>query len=73
MAVCLELTQHPAVAQPFVALLAEALPESIWELVGPYWIRGAFDQLDLIATVLGGSIALAVLTYLPMERNDESN
>lgn len=73
MAVCLELTQHPVVAQTLVVLLAEGLPAQAWELVGPYWSRGVFDQLDLVATVLGGSFALAVLTCLPMERNDESN
>ena len=67
MAVCLELTQYSVLAESLTALLAEMLPRSTWELVGPYWTRGAFDQLDLVATVLGGSIALAVLTYLPME------
>jgi hypothetical protein len=69
MAVCLEMTQHPVFAESLTALLAEMLPRSTWELVGPYWTRGAFDQLDLVATVLGGSIALAVLAYLPMRNN----
>ena len=73
MAVCLELTQYPAFAESLTALLAAMLPGSTRELVGSYWIRGAFDQLDLVATVPGGSIALAVLTYLPMESNYESN
>ena len=73
IAVCLELSQHPALAEPLGALLARSLPASTWELVGPYWTRGTFDQLDLVATVLGGAIALAVLTRLPMEHNDESD
>jgi len=73
LAVCLELTQHPEFAEPLATLFSGMLPGSTWELVGPYWTRGAFDQLDLIATVLGGSIAWAVLTYLPMEHNNESN
>ena len=73
MAVCLELTQYPVFAESLTALLAEMLPGSTWELVGPYWPRGAFDQLDLVTTVPGGSIALAVLTCLPMESNYESN
>lgn len=55
------------------AWLAETLPGPTWEPPGPHWSRGAFDHLDLIATVLGGSIALATLTYLPMEQNDEIN
>ena len=67
MAICLELSQAPAIAEPLSALLAGALSGSTWELLGPYWTRGAFDRLDLVATVLGGSIALAVLTCLPKD------
>ena len=70
IALCLEMSQYPIVAEPLVVLLAETLSESIWILVGPYWTRGAFDQLDLIATVIGGAIALTVLTYTPKENND---
>lgn len=69
MAVCLELSQFPAIAEPLGTLLTGTLSGSTWELVGPYWTRGVFDQLDLVATVLGGFIALAVLTYLPSEHN----
>jgi len=47
------------------------LSESITELFGPYWSRGVFDPMDLLATVVGGSIALALITYLPTENNDE--
>ncbi len=66
----LELSQHPIIAEPLVTLLAETLSESTWKLVGPYWTRGAFDQLDMLASVIGGSIALAMLTYLPGEQSD---
>ena len=70
LAICLELTQHPIVSEYFPTWLAPILSESSWELIGPYWTRGAFDQLDLIATLIGGFIALALLTYLPKEVND---
>ena len=73
LAVCLELTQHPAIAEPLAAQLEGTLLAPVRELVSPYWTRGAFDQMDLVATVLGGAIALAVITCLPMERNDENN
>jgi hypothetical protein len=58
----LELSQYPIVAEPLVTLLAETLSESTWKLVGPYWTRGAFDQLDMLATVVGGALALTLLT-----------
>jgi hypothetical protein len=68
----LELSQHPIVAEPLVTLLASTLSESTWKLIGPYWTSGTFDQLDILALVIGGSIALALLTYLPGEQSDES-
>lgn len=72
VALFLELSQHPIVAEPLVTLLAEAFSESIWKLVVPYWARGTFDQLDILASVIGGFIALAMLTYLPGEQSDEN-
>ena len=70
LAICLELTQHPIVAEHLSTWLVAILSESSWELVGPYWTRGAFDQLDLVATLIGGFVALALLSYLPREIND---
>ena len=70
LAICLELTQHPIFSEHLSTWLAAILSESSWELIGPYWTRGAFDQLDLIATLIGGFIALALLSYLPKEVND---
>ena len=66
----LEITQHPVIAEPLVSWLSETLSVSVWGIVGPYWLRGAFDPLDLIATVVGGLIALAVITYLPARYNN---
>ena len=70
VAICLELTQHPTVSEHFSTWLAGILSESSWELIGPYWSRGAFDQLDLVATLIGGFIALALLSYLPNKATD---
>jgi hypothetical protein len=70
LAVCLELTQPPIVAEHLSTWLAAILSESSWELIGPYWTRGAFDRLDLIATLIGGFVALVLLTYLPREASD---
>jgi hypothetical protein len=67
------LSQYSIVAEPVVALLAETLSESTWKFIGPYWMDGVFDQLNLIVTAVGGSIALTVLTYLPKENNDARN
>jgi len=71
VALCLELVQHRLIAEPLVAWLRERLSEPIWELVGPYWTRGTFDRLDLLASIIGGSIALLILTYRSGEKNHE--
>jgi hypothetical protein len=70
LAICLELTQHPIAAELLSTWLAAILSKSSWELIGPYWTRGAFDQLDLVATLIGGFVALTLLTYLPREIDD---
>jgi len=71
LALCLEISQASIVAGPLTSWLSATLPNSFWELFGPYWANGVFDQLDLLATVVGGVIALAVLAYLPREINDD--
>jgi hypothetical protein len=67
LALLLEITQHPVIAESIVSWLENTLDVSTWELIGPYWARGAFDPLDIIATVAGGIIALAILTRFPAE------
>jgi hypothetical protein len=67
LALLLELTQHPVFAEPLASRLSETLSVSVWEIIGPYWHRGTFDPLDLIATVAGGLIALVILTHSPRE------
>jgi len=69
LALALELSQHPVLAEPLAGWLATILPVASWEIVRPYWIRGAFDVMDLLATLTGGVIALVLLTHLPKEKN----
>jgi hypothetical protein len=71
LALCLEISQASIIAGPLTSWLSTTLPSSAWELFAPYWANGVFDQLDLLATVVGGAIALAVLTYLPREVKDD--
>lgn len=71
LASCLELSQAALIAAPFADWLSKTLPVSTWNLLGPYFTRGVFDWLDLLATLAGGAIALTVLHYLPMEARYE--
>ncbi|MCG6888529.1 MAG: hypothetical protein LJE92_02990 [Gammaproteobacteria bacterium] len=59
----LELTQHPLVAAPLSSWIPAILGDSVWTLIGPYWLHGTFDPADLLATVVGGASALAILAY----------
>ena len=62
LSLILELTQHPMVAMPLSSWLSATLSASVWEIVGPYWIRGFFDLNDMLATLVGGYVALVLLT-----------
>ena len=68
----LETTQHPVIASLLVEWLPDRLPVSAWEVIGPYWLRGVFDVHDLLASIAGGMLALAVLTILWKEPADEN-
>jgi hypothetical protein len=72
LALLLESTQHPVIASLLITWLPNTLPVSAWELVGPYWLRGVFDQHDLLASLIGGMVALVALTYLSKEPTDEN-
>ena len=65
LALLLEISQHPDIAKPLSSWLADTLSVSTWEIISPYWNRGVFDPLDIIATVVGGLAALTLLTYFP--------
>ncbi len=73
LSLCLEISQASIIAEPFSNWLVNILPDSIWGLVGPYWTQGVFDQVDLLATAVGGAIALAMLTCLTTEKKDEAD
>jgi hypothetical protein len=68
LALFLELSQHPIIAESVSDWISTNFPDSIWSLIGPYWSRGVFDPLDLLATLVGGGIALYLLTRLPLEK-----
>ncbi len=61
LALLLELTQHPLIAAPLADRLPGLVNESIWATIGPYWTRGVFDPVDLLATLAGGAIALLLI------------
>ena len=72
LALCLELSQYPGIAEPMSIWLYNISSESIGELVAPYWSHGVFDPLDLLATLIGGTIALILPGHLAKESNDEN-
>jgi hypothetical protein len=67
LALCLEVSQASFIATPLATWLSGILPDAVWELIGPYWIRGVFDPFDLLATLLGGAVAMVILTHSPRE------
>lgn len=70
LSLILELTQHPMVAIPLSTWLPATLPASAWEIIGPYWIRGIFDLNDMLATLVGGFVALVLLTKTGAGKGD---
>lgn len=69
---CLELTQAPLIAAGLADWLGAILPASVWGAFGPYWQRGVFDPLDLLATFAGGAAAILLLSRFSTERPDET-
>ena len=58
-----EISQAGPIAQPLSAGVGSILPDASWALFAPYWERGVFDPFDLLATLLGGALAIAILAY----------
>ena len=71
LALLLEISQHPLIAESLISWPADTLFVSAWEIIGPYWERGVFDPQDIIATVTGGISALAILSYFSTGHSDE--
>ena len=70
IALLLELAQHAIVADQVTGFLGRLLPETVMNIIGPYWTRGIFDPLDLLATFIGGLLALVILSWLRSESDD---
>ena len=70
LALILEVSQHSIIAESVAGWTKTNFPNSIWTLIGPYWARGVFDFLDLLATLLGGGIAMYLLNHLPLEKDN---
>jgi len=70
IAFILELTQHAIVADQITDILMDFLSEAATNIIEPYWTRGVFDPLDLLATVVGGLLALVLLSGLLTENQD---
>ena len=62
LALCLEISQYSIFAEFISNWIITDFPDSTRALIGPYWARGVFDPLDLLATLMGGGIALYLLT-----------
>lgn len=63
LASMLEISQARVIAVPLVDGLTPLLPDAWLKFAGPYWIHGVFDPLDLVATLIGGVIALFILKW----------
>ena len=63
IAALLELTQAPFIALRLADWLESILAASAWNAIGPYWQRGVFDPLDLLATFAGGMLAILLLRF----------
>jgi len=73
LALGLEISQASIIARPLTGLLRNIFSGPFWELVGPYWVHGVFDPFDLLATVVGGVLALTLLTLHRHGEKYESN
>jgi hypothetical protein len=64
----LEVSQHPHLASRVLSRLGELLPDQSLQLLGPYWARGIYDPVDLLATLAGGLLATALIWHSTEER-----
>ncbi len=73
IAMMLEITQLPGISETLANSTTSVLPQQISGLILPYWTHGVFDPVDLLATLLGGVLAMTLLKYLPLHNQVESN
>lgn len=65
--VLLELSQHPQLSASLLSRLGRLLPDTSLQLISPYWARGTFDPLDLLATLAGGLLATILIARATTE------
>ena len=58
-----ESGQHPSVAPWLAAALESALPAALAQPLAQYFRRGTFDPADLVAVLMGGLAAWALLYW----------
>lgn len=63
----LEISQFHLISARLATWLSGIMPEPVWSLIGPYWFRGVFDPIDLLATIAGGLLTLMLVMHLPSE------
>jgi len=62
IALVLELTQHAPIAAWIAGFVADYAPWPLQQVATPYWHRGVFDPLDLVATIAGGMLAMTLVS-----------
>jgi hypothetical protein len=70
LALTLELSQHSIIAERLADWTSAIVPSFVSTLIAPYWSRGIFDRGDVLATLLGGGIALYLLSHLPTDTSE---
>ena len=72
LALGLEASQAPGIAQTLAGWIDSALPAALVEQIAPYWINGVFDPRDLFATLLGGALAYLIISFSGKEEQDNA-
>jgi hypothetical protein len=68
LCVLLEISQHSNLSARVLSGLGDLLADSSLQLVSPYWARGTYDPVDLLATLAGGLLATALIVRATKEK-----
>jgi len=68
LCVLLEISQHSYLSARVLSGLGDLLADSSLQLVSPYWSRGTYDPVDLLATLAGGLLATALIVRATKEK-----
>lgn len=69
LALILEVSQQAEIAGLFFGSPLGLDSNSVWGVARHYWSRGVFDPIDLVATIVGGLLALGLLSYSPTRKD----